>query len=107
MLVAADHTVLPPTPNLMWRREGGRTVRMFAGDGVMAAFGIPPAHEDAAGGAGRAGRGILDLVSALGLQARVGIGAGGVVVDDPVPPFPPGGAVNLAARLQQAAAPGE
>src|SRR5438105_3236682 len=46
----------------------GGTVEKFAGDAVMAAFGIPLAHEDDAERAVRAGLGILDLVSDLGLQ---------------------------------------
>src|SRR5881397_1371169 len=85
----------------------GGTVEKFAGDAVMAAFGIPLAHEDDAERAVRAGLGILDLVGELGLQARVGIEAGEVVVDETDSTFATGEAVNVAARLQQAAAPGE
>ena len=85
----------------------GGTVEKFAGDAVMAAFGIPLAHEDDAERAVRAGLGILDLVNELGLQARVGIEAGEVVVDETDSTFATGEAVNVAARLQQAAAPGE
>src|SRR6266568_4041134 len=55
----------------------GGTVEKFAGDAVMAAFGIPRAHEDDADRAVRAGLGILDHVRDLGLEARVGI-AGGI-----------------------------
>src|SRR6266851_4570010 len=50
----------------------GGTVEKFAGDAVMAAFGIPIAHEDDADRAVRAGLGILDHVRELGLEARVG-----------------------------------
>jgi class 3 adenylate cyclase/tetratricopeptide (TPR) repeat protein len=85
----------------------GGTVEKFAGDAVMAAFGIPLAHEDDAERAVRAGLGIRELVTELGLQARVGIEAGEVVVDETDSTFATGEAVNLAARLQQAAAPGE
>jgi len=85
----------------------GGTVEKFAGDAVMAAFGIPIAHEDDADRAVRAGLGILDHVSDLGLEARVGIEAGEVVVDETDSTFATGEAVNVAARLQQAAAPGE
>jgi class 3 adenylate cyclase/tetratricopeptide (TPR) repeat protein len=85
----------------------GGTVEKFAGDAVMAAFGIPIAHEDDADRAVRAGLGILDHVSELGLEARVGIEAGEVVVDETDSTFATGEAVNVAARLQQAAAPGE
>jgi class 3 adenylate cyclase len=85
----------------------GGTVEKFAGDAVMAAFGIPIAHEDDADRAVRAGLGILDHVRELGLEARVGIEAGEVVVDETDSTFATGEAVNVAARLQQAAAPGE
>src|SRR6188474_3305715 len=85
----------------------GGTVEKFAGDAVMAAFGIPIAHEDDADRAVRAGLGILDHVRDLGLEARVGIEAGEVVVDETDSTFATGEAVNVAARLQQAAAPGE
>ena len=85
----------------------GGTVEKFAGDAVMAAFGIPIAREDDADRAVRAGLGILDHVSDLGLEARVGIEAGEVVVDETDSTFATGEAVNVAARLQQAAAPGE
>jgi class 3 adenylate cyclase/tetratricopeptide (TPR) repeat protein len=85
----------------------GGTVEKFAGDAVMAAFGIPIAHEDDADRAVRAGLGILDHVLELGLEARVGIEAGEVVVDEADSTFATGEAVNVAARLQQAAAPGE
>src|SRR5213079_3581966 len=85
----------------------GGIVEKFAGDAVMAAFGIPQAHEDDAERAVRAGLGILDHVRELGLEARVGIEAGEVVVDEADSTFATGEAVNVAARLQQAAAPGE
>jgi len=85
----------------------GGTVEKFAGDAVMAAFGIPRAHEDDAERAVRAAFGILDHVKDLGLEARVGIEAGEVVVDDADSTFATGEAVNVAARLQQAAGPGE
>jgi class 3 adenylate cyclase/tetratricopeptide (TPR) repeat protein len=85
----------------------GGTVEKFAGDAVMAAFGIPQAHEDDADRAVRAGLAILGAVRELGLEARVGIEAGEVVVDETDSTFATGEAVNVAARLQQAAAPGE
>src|SRR5918992_334689 len=83
----------------------GGTVEKFAGDAVMAAFGIPLAHEDDAERAVRAAFGILDHVKELGLEARVGIESGEVVVDETDSTFATGEAVNIAARLQQAAAP--
>ena len=85
----------------------GGTVEKFAGDAVMAAFGIPQSHEDDAERAVRAAFGILDHVRDLDLEARVGIEAGEVVVDERDSTFATGEAVNVAARLQQAAAPGE
>src|SRR5919108_445965 len=85
----------------------GGTVEKFAGDAVMAAFGIPQAHEDDAERAVRAAFGILEHVNGLELEARVGIEAGEVVVDETDSTFATGEAVNVAARLQQAAGPGE
>src|SRR5579884_3138618 len=85
----------------------GGTVEKFAGDAVMAAFGVPRTHEDDAVRAIRAAFAILDDVHELGLEARLGVEAGEVVVDDEDSTFATGEAVNLAARLQQAAAPGE
>ncbi len=85
----------------------GGIVEKFAGDAVLAAFGVAQAHEDDAERAIRAGLGILGAVKGLGLEARVGIEAGEVVVDSTDSTFATGEAVNLAARLQQSAAPGE
>src|SRR5437870_3975806 len=85
----------------------GGTVEKFAGDAVMAAFGVPLAHEDDAERAVRAGLATLERVRALGLQARIGIESGEVVADDAESTFATGEAVNLAARLQQAASAGE
>src|SRR6266480_2764770 len=85
----------------------GGIVEKFAGDAVMAAFGIPVAHEDDAERAVRAGLAILDAVEELELQARVGAEAGEVVVEDSDSSFATGEAVTLAARLEQAAEPGQ
>ncbi|MFL5982694.1 MAG: ATP-binding protein [Gaiellaceae bacterium] len=85
----------------------GGTVEKFAGDAVMAAFGIPQAHEDDAERAVRAALGIIQGVQKLGVDARIGVEAGEVVVDETDSTFATGEAVNVAARLQQAAAPGE
>src|SRR5919202_4504685 len=87
-------------------RHGG-TVEKFAGDAVMAAFGVPLAHEDDAERAVRAGLSVLERVDELGLGARVGIESGEVVVDDSDSTFATGEAVNVAARLQQAAGTNE
>jgi class 3 adenylate cyclase/tetratricopeptide (TPR) repeat protein len=83
----------------------GGVVEKFAGDAVMAAFGTLQAHEDDAERAVRAGLAILDATDELGLQARAGIESGEVVVDGTESTFATGEAVNIAARLQQAAAP--
>ena len=88
--------------------QHGGVVEKFAGDAVMAAFGIPTAHEDDAERAARAALAIVDAVQALGLEVRIGLEAGELVIDDgETSTFATGEAVNVAARLQQAAAPGE
>src|SRR5262249_58768024 len=76
-------------------------------DAVMAAFGIPVAHEDDAERAVRAAFGVLDAVRELELEARIGIESGEVVTDDAESTFATGEAVNIAARLQQAAEPNQ
>ncbi len=86
-------------------RYGG-TVEKFAGDAVMAAFGVPQTHEDDAERAVRAAFAVLDAVCDLGLEARIGIESGELVVEDVASTFATGEAVNVAARLQQSAAPG-
>src|SRR3979490_1197308 len=60
----------------------GGTVEKFAGDAVMAAFGVPLAREDAAERAFRAALVTPERVRELGLQARVGIESGEVVTED-------------------------
>jgi class 3 adenylate cyclase/tetratricopeptide (TPR) repeat protein/Arc/MetJ family transcription regulator len=84
----------------------GGTVEKFAGDAVMAAFGVPQAHEDDAERAVRAAFDVLEAVHELGLEARVGIEAGELVVDDVDSTFATGEAVVVAARLQQSAQAG-
>ncbi len=81
----------------------GGIVEKFAGDAVMAAFGIPQAHEDDAERAIRSALAIMDSVRELGLEARIGVESGEVVVDSVESTFATGEAVNVAARLQQAA----
>jgi class 3 adenylate cyclase len=66
----------------------GGMVEKFAGDAVMAAFGIPQAHEDDAERAIRAALEIMNSVGELGVEARIGIESGEVVVDEPIPPSP-------------------
>jgi class 3 adenylate cyclase len=92
-------------------RTGG-TVEKFAGDGVMAAFGAPAALEDHAERALHAGLAMqrrLQELFAGELALRVGVNTGDVVVG-PVReggPLVTGDAVNVGARLEQAAAAGE
>src|SRR5262249_1143768 len=64
-------------------------VARYMGDGVLAFFGFPQAHEDDAEEAVRAGLAMVDAVGRLRanvtgepLQARVGIATGTVVVGD-------------------------
>src|SRR5918911_2550785 len=85
----------------------GGIVEKFAGDAVLAAFGIPQAHEDDAERAVRAALAMRESVHELGLETRIGVEAGEVVADAGASTFATGAAVNVAARLQQAAAPGE
>jgi class 3 adenylate cyclase/tetratricopeptide (TPR) repeat protein len=85
----------------------GGIVEKFAGDAVMAAFGVPLAHEDDAERAVRAALAIHAKVRELGLEARIGIESGEVVADATDSTFATGGAVNVAARLQQIAGAGE
>jgi class 3 adenylate cyclase/tetratricopeptide (TPR) repeat protein len=119
-LVASTELVSGADPEVVRRRvttffdavaqcieSHGGTVEKFAGDAVMAAFGIPRSHEDDAERAVRAALAIVERVHELGLQARIGVEAGEVVVDEADSTFATGEAVNVAARLQQAARPGE
>jgi class 3 adenylate cyclase/tetratricopeptide (TPR) repeat protein len=82
----------------------GGTVEKFAGDAVMAAFGVPQAHED---DAERAIRAALEILDAVELPARIGVESGEVVTEDATSTFATGEAVNLAARLQQNAKPNQ
>jgi class 3 adenylate cyclase len=98
-------------------RFGGHVAKLM-GDGVLAYFGWPRAHEDDAERAVRAGLGIAGTVPRLAtpagepLAARVGIAAGLVVVGDLIgeegaqEEAVVGETPNLAARLQEAAEPG-
>jgi len=90
----------------------GGTVEKFAGDAVMAAFGAPAAYEDHAERALHAAlsmqRRLQDLFGA-DLSMRIGVNTGEVVVGlaREGSSFVTGDAVNVAARLEQAAAPGD
>ena len=90
----------------------GGTVEKFAGDAVMAAFGAPAALEDHAERALHAALAMqrrLDELFGDRLALRIGVNTGEVVVGRPREgsSFVTGDAVNVAARLEQAAAPGE
>jgi class 3 adenylate cyclase/tetratricopeptide (TPR) repeat protein len=86
------------------RHQG--TVEKFIGDAVMAVFGVPTAHEDDALRAVRAAAEMRDALPELGVQARIGLTTG-VVVTGTEERLATGDAVNVAARLEQAAEPGE
>ncbi len=93
-------------------------VSRFVGDGVLACFGFPRAHEDDAVRAIRAGLEIIDAVSELEtpapapLEVRLGIATGVAVIGELVgeqagrEPALVGNTPNLAARLQRLAEPG-
>ena len=87
--------------------QHGGIVEKFAGDAVLAAFGVPQAHEDDALRATRAALAMRQRSSTWGFTGRIGIEAGELVVEDAESTFATGEAVNHAARLQQAAMPGE
>src|SRR5215216_5898567 len=84
----------------------GGTVEKFIGDAVMAVFGVPVAHEDDALRAVRAGAEMLAVLPELGVEARIGVNTGEVVTGTEER-LVTGDAVNVAARLEQAALPGE
>jgi len=92
-------------------RHGGR-VEKFIGDAVVAVCGIPQLHEDDALRAVRAASEIRDRLasfaepSTIALACRIGVTTGEVLVGTEDQP-PVGDAMNTAARLQSAAAPGE
>ena len=86
-------------------RHGG-TVEKFIGDAVMAVFGVPVVHEDDALRAVRAAAEMRDALPELGLAGRIGVMTGEVVTGTEER-LVTGDAVNVAARLESAAAPGE
>ena len=86
-------------------RHGG-TVEKFIGDAVMAVFGVPVAHEDDALRACRASVEMRDAFPELGIEGRLGVTTGEVVAGTEER-LATGDAVNVAARLEQAAEPGE
>jgi class 3 adenylate cyclase/tetratricopeptide (TPR) repeat protein len=105
-------------------RHGG-SVEKFIGDAVVGMFGVPEAHEDDALRACRAALEIQERIAGLneglvtrhgsGIAVRVGVNTGEVVAGESArrEMFASGDAVvlgdsvNVAARLEQAASPGE
>ncbi len=91
---------------------GGGTVEKFIGDAVVAVFGAPAAQEDHAERALQTALWMLERLRELfgdRLALRIGVNSGEVVVGRPREgsSFATGDAVNVAARLEQAAAPGQ
>jgi class 3 adenylate cyclase len=84
----------------------GGSVEKFIGDAVMAVFGVPHVHEDDALRAVRAATEMREALPELGVQARIGVNTGEVVTGT-AERLATGDAVNVAARLEQAAEPGE
>ena len=113
LVTSADPEVVRQRVNRYFEVVAGRieahggTVEKFAGDAVMAAFGVPLTHEDDAERAVRAALEIVPGVEELELSVRIGVESGEIVIEDGDSTFATGEAVNLAARLQQAAQPGE
>lgn len=100
--------------------EHGGTVEKFIGDAVMAVFGVPVRHEDDTHRALAAARGMITGLDGLNaelerehgvrLAVRIGVNTGEVVVSvDPAArqALVSGEVVNIGARLEQHAAPGE
>ena len=97
----------------------GGTVENYMGDAVMAVFGIPVAHEDDALRAVRAAATMREQVAALRdelraergveLSVRIGVNTGEAVTGDAAAGgfFTAGDIVNVAARLEQSAQPGD
>ena len=103
------------TAKAIVERHGG-TVEKFIGDAVMAVFGVPAVHEDDALRAVRAADELRDRLGELNdeleagygtrLELRMGVNTGEVVTGTEER-LATGDAVNVAARLEQAAQPGE
>ena len=99
-------------------RHGG-TVEKFIGDAVVAVFGAPVVHEDDALRAVKAAAEMRDQLGSLNeeferryatrIGIRIGVNTGEVIAGDfsRREVIATGDAVNVAARLEQAAAPGE
>lgn len=100
-------------------RSHGGTTEKFIGDAIMAVFGVPRLHEDDAVRAVRAAAAMRLALHGLNdefesrwgvrIVIRTGVNTGEVIAGDPSQgqSFVVGEAVNVAARLEQAADPGE
>jgi class 3 adenylate cyclase len=84
----------------------GGMVEKFIGDAVMAVFGLPVVHEDDAVRALRAATEMRAALPELGVEGRIGVCTGEVVTGTEER-LATGDTVNVAARLQQTAQPGE
>jgi class 3 adenylate cyclase len=84
----------------------GGSVEKFIGDAVMAVFGVPAAHEDDALRACRAADEMRAAFPDLGMRGRIGVNSG-EVMSGTGERLVTGDAVNVAARLEQAAEAGE
>ncbi|MGE7437877.1 adenylate/guanylate cyclase domain-containing protein [Kitasatospora sp. NPDC001175] len=98
----------------------GGTLEKFIGDAVMAVFGVPTVREDDARRALAAALGMLDALSGLNtelaatlgvrLDVRIGVNTGQVVAGSDASArqaLVAGETVNIAARLEQNAGPGQ
>src|SRR5215218_5565716 len=115
--VAAVQTAYFDTVRETIERYGGR-LEKFIGDAAMAVFGVPRTRDDDAERAVRAGLALAAAIDQLGariglesgaLAVRVGVNSGEVVHTPDAGPeeaIVTGDVVNVAARLQAAAAPG-
>ena len=104
--------------SVVLQRHGGQ-VEKFIGDAIMAVFGVPTAHEDDARRAVRAAAEMREAIQRLNEEfehvwgvrvlTRTGLNTGEVVTGDPGRggTFVTGDTVNVAARLEQSADPGE
>ena len=86
------------------QRFGGLADDPQGDDGFMCYFGYPTASEDAAAQALRAALALCGGLADLGLQVRIGVSTGRVVIRQAQPVGTP---VHHAARLQQQAGPGQ
>src|SRR5919109_1630917 len=103
-----------------YQRTSARVVQCYGGevtqelgDGILAHFGWPEAHDDDAERALRAGLELVDEIAALGLEleARVGVHTGLVVIEEGAGGERPettglGRTLEVATRVQEAASPG-